>query len=177
MTLKLAAPVAFLGYHLFLDNFTHVYSVSWPYLTQVAPPTLPRSLPRHLPSNLMSFVLNNPPGLISTTHMRMGKGPSTRPWAAYQQPQPGRRITLPQQPSVKHSSSTGNVPSPAHAGMLTGLILCRSRISNHNCCAFMSGTAKSLERDSVLQHSLTPSGSYIFFYILFLDEPWKSWCK
>lgn len=62
-----------------------------------------------------------------------------------------------QKPSTVHSSwlrMGAQSHLPLHAGMLTGLIMCRSYVGNYSCCEFMRATVCGVQK--TLLHTNSP---------------------
>lgn len=109
--------------------------------------------------NCPFFVINNLLSQLSTSHMCMGLGPSTRPWKMYQKSCLQRKVTLLPSPIINCCISSvkgrdwGAIPHPQHNFDSLDLIqLCAGRYS---CCELRHVVAITCTEVSVSSSSIS----------------------
>lgn len=84
--------------------------------------SLHKPLPQHPP------FLSSESSPVGTVYLHIYVGPSTAAWGTHQQPYPQWKVNSSpnnhQLPITPHTGLRAQGPSPMHAGILTGLILC-----------------------------------------------------
>lgn len=66
-----------------------------------------------------------------------------------------------QQPVVSQQGWGLEIISTTYAGILTGLILCRSYAGSYNCCEFLTVAATSCSEANLSNHAFPFYGTYI----------------